>query len=67
MVTTYQWHAKGQFCVLETDAKYSKKKYNPHCSGSSPRSRLFTVCAATKTGARKFPNMHTKRQPKLAI
>ena len=29
--------------------------------------KLFTVCAATKTGAGKLPKVHTRRKPKLAI
>ena len=36
-------------------------------SSSSSRSKLFAVCAATKTGVRKLPKVHTKRQPRLAI
>ena len=31
------------------------------------RSKLLTVCAATKTGATKLPKVHIKRQPKLPI
>ena len=35
--------------------------HNPHFH------ELFNVCAATKTGARKLPNVQTKREPKLTI
>ena len=42
--------------------------HNPHFQvHSQDLGCLFTVCAATKTGARKLPKVHTKRQSKLAI